>query len=111
MPRYFIEDCLLLTPNTARTSVPVTKSIQRPVSTSRKKTDEQLFEFLNSGPSSLATAEKRAPQFTSTPVKQKSSQNAQQPDDQTGVVFKSEKTMPTDKGELPVQRYFISSMP
>jgi len=81
----------------ARTSVPVTKSIQRPVSTSRKKTDEQLFEFLNSGPSSLATAEKRAPQFTSTPVKQKSSQNAQQPDDQTGVVFKSEKTMSTDK--------------
>ena len=80
--------------------MPVTKSIQKPVSSSRKKTDEQLFEFLNSGPSSLGTAEKRVPQFTSTPVKQKSSQIAQQPDDHTGVAQTSEKSISADKGEF-----------
>ena len=80
--------------------MPLARSTQRPASASsvRKKTDEQLFEFLNSGPSSLGTAEKRAPQFTSTPVKQKPPQSFKQSDEVKAITQTAEESISIDKG-------------
>lgn len=57
---------------------PSVKTIQRPSSSTsvRKKADEELFEFLNSGPAAVGSNDKKPPKFTSTPVKQRQSQTA-----------------------------------
>ena len=91
-------------PATVKSSASLAKSTQRPTSVSnvkKKKTDEQLFEFLNSGPSTVAVVDKRAPQFTSTPVKQKPPQTMKQSDDTKEVIPQAaEKPPSNDEGEL-----------
>ena len=85
-----------------RSNAPPSKGAQRPPSSAliaRKKTDEQLFEFLNSGSSSSVPAENRVPQFTSTPVKQKPIQAARLADEVNADTPKLEKTGSDEIGE------------
>ena len=78
------------------------KTVPKPPSSKavKKKTDEQLFEFLNSGPNSIGSIDQKAPNFTSTPVKHKPTESVKTTSPPKPIVTTLEKSEAIEIGEL-----------
>ncbi|XP_065067358.1 golgin subfamily A member 5-like [Rhopilema esculentum] len=78
-----------------------TKSVARSSSASnvKKKTDEQLFEFLNSGQGLASGSDKKMPPLTSTPIKPKLQYSQKQPMEQEKPTMPSTKVPEVTKSD------------